>query len=328
MKFRLILNLALLAIIATLLALIYFEPGKTPPETTRLAAVDVDAVTRITLQNSDTLVFEKTAGQWRLTAPFPAPVNQVRVHQLLEIATVASDARYPLQPADLAKFELEKPAATLTMGATVLQFGGTDPINLRRYVKVGDTLHLVSDDFYHHLTAAATDYVDKKLLPDEAIVTEIAIPGFKASRGVDGTWTEQPPAGGKPVAAELAGYWSTARAIDVKRLQQAVEGEVIRIGLKDAAPVEFVIVQRQPEWVLGRRDLGLSFEVPAETARQLLNQSPKQAPAAASTGEAHPDAAADHDHEEADNLGEDDGDGEIESPSVAPQGNDISHDDE
>jgi hypothetical protein len=278
MKSRLTLNLALLAIVAILGGLAFFEPGKKKIEPAPIASVDENALTAITLKNKDTIVFEKKDGHWRLTAPIQAPANEIRVRQLIDIAKAGSEADYPVKAEDLAKFELDKPKATLILGNVTLDFGGSDPINMRRYVRAGDTLHLVNDDFFHHLTASATDYVDKKLLPESAKVKEIVIPGLKATLGQDGKWTQEPP-DAKANLPELASTWATARAIDVRRLDKPAQGDTVKIGLGEGNPIEFVIVQREPDLVLARQDMGLQYELTGETARQLLNL-PKTEPQA------------------------------------------------
>jgi hypothetical protein len=299
MKKKLALNLALLAIILGLAALAYFEPGKDVVNRGTLAAVDEASLSKITLENRETMVFEKKDGHWRLTAPFQAPVNEIRVGQLIAIAKAEPEADYPLQADNLAKFELDKPKARLTLGTTTLVFGGSDPINMRRYVQVGGTLHLVNDDFFHHLQAAATDYVDKKLLPEGARVTGIAIPGLKATQGQDGKWTRE-PAGAKPDLSELASLWATARAIDVKRPEGAIKGDPVRITLAEGNPVDFLVVQREPDLILARPDLGLQFELTGETARQLLNL-PRPAP-----GPAEPPSPAPGDEAAPQDPGEED----------------------
>jgi hypothetical protein len=323
MKSRLILNLVLLAIIAVLATLAFLEPGKKKAESTPLAAVDENALTAITLKNRDTITFEKKDGHWRLATPFQAPANEIRVQQLLDIAKASPEAQYPVKPEDLAKFELDKPKATLILGNTTLVFGGTDPINMRRYVKIGDTLYLVNDDFFHHLSAAATDYVDKKLLPENAKVREIVLPGLKATLGQDGKWTRE-PAGDKPDLSELAILWTTARAIDVKRLDKPAKGDPVHIGLAEGNPVDFVIVQRDPEPILARQDLGLQYELTGETARQLLNL-PKAQPQASQPlppGEAgQPGTDEDAGHEEEEDTGESPSEaGEDDSGGAAPAG--------
>lgn len=272
MNSRISLNLVLLAIVATLGAVVFLEPGKTPPETHPLAGIDEKGLSAITLQNRETIRFEKLNGHWSLVEPFKAPANEIRIHQLIDIAKTNSEANYPLDANNLVPFELDKPRAVLSLGETVFSFGGSDPINMRRYVRVGDGLHLVSDDFFHHLTAAATDYVDKKLLPEAAKIREIQIPGLKASLGNDGKWTREPAVEGNPGMSELLTIWGSARAIEVRREDKPATGDIIRIGLNDGQSVVFVIAQREPDLILSRSDLGLRYEITAETASQLLNQ--------------------------------------------------------
>jgi hypothetical protein len=300
MKSKLFLNLALLAAVALLGVLAFFEPGKKKPETTPLATVDENTLDAVTLKNKDTITFEKKDGHWRLAAPFPAPANEIRVRQLIDIVKAHSEAQYPVNPQELAKFELDQPKVSLTLGTLTLDFGGSDPINMRRYVRAGDTLHLVDDDFYHHLMATATDYVDKKLLPETAKIKEIAVPGLKASLGPDGKWIQEGAGEAKADLSELASTWNTARAIDVKRLEGPVQGDTAKITLAEGSPVEFVIVQKEPDLILARRDLGLQYELTGEAARVLLNL-PKPPPAPAAAGQPQP---GEESPEDADNDGE------------------------
>jgi hypothetical protein len=273
-----LLNLVLLAVLAVLGVIAYFEPGKVEPLKTPLTQVDVDKLDTFTLQQGgQSLSFSRKNGHWWLATPFAAPANEFRVRQLLEIAKANSDASYPLKAEELAKFELDKPVATLVVGETTLIFGGSDPIEMRRYVRIGDTLHLVRDDFSHHLTAAPTEYVDKKLLPEDARIGELVLPAVQAKLGADGKWVFDPPQeAGDSGIGELLHAWQSARAIDVKRPDQAAEGEKIRVGLTNGETVEFVVVRREPELLLYRPDLGLQYEIVGEPAKRLLSLPPKK----------------------------------------------------
>lgn len=291
MKPRMLLNLSLLVALAGLGAIAYFEPGKEAPVATPLTQVDIDKVDTITLQQGDkTLTLAKQDGHWRLSAPFAAPANEFRARQLLEIARTESDASYPLKPEELAKFELDKPIASLTVGDAVLIFGGADPIDMRRYVRIGDTLHMVRDDFSRHLTAQATDYVDKKLLPEDARIQEFALPEWKARLGQDGKWTFEPPQeGGESNIGELLTAWQSARAIDIKRLDKPAQGQKLHIGLANGEPVDFIVVQREPELLLARPDYGLQYEIVGEPAKRLLSLSAKTADSKAEEAPANPE---------------------------------------
>ena len=303
MKPRLLVNLGLLALIAVLATIAILKPGKNAVESTPLLALDLQGLNRVTLKNKETLVFEKKEGLWNLTAPFAAPVNQVRVGQLLDITKTVSEANYPVQPDDLAQFGLDAPQAVLGLDDMTLQFGSTDPIKMRRYVRIGETLHLVEDNFFHHLTASASDYVDKRLIPERAKIREIQLPDLKATRDQQGQWTVEPNAKTGTDLAELTSVWATARAIEVKRWNPVAEGEPIRIGFTEGPALEFVIINKSPELVLGRKDLGLQYTLTAETSRELLNlPKPKS--------EAEPESDSDHDENFIDGDGEPGEDGD------------------
>ncbi|MDD5036361.1 MAG: DUF4340 domain-containing protein [Methylococcaceae bacterium] len=269
MKPKFLLNLVLLVVLAALAGVAFFEPGKEEPKTVYLTHLDPESLDRFELKNQENMVFEKHEGHWRLTAPFLAPANDIRIRQMLNLAKAESAAHYPLKPEDSSKFELDKPKAVLNLGEVQLIFGGQEPIDMHRYVQVGDTLHLVSDDFFHHLIAKATDYVDKKLLPEDTKLKEIFLPGLQAKGGENGQWTMEPP-GEVGAMNDLAAAWQSARAIEVKRDEQQGQGDVIRIGLNNGQSVEFVILQREPDLLLLRPDLKLQYLVAGESGKRLL----------------------------------------------------------
>jgi hypothetical protein len=272
MQKRLLINLLLLLVVLVLGTIVIFEPGKDEqPEAVRLTELDETAIDRFMLKNdSGEIAFEKREGHWWLTAPFSAPANDIRVGQLLAISHAASATHYPLDTEDLSRFELDKPKAQMTLGQVKMIFGGVDPIDLRRYVWVDKTLHLVDDDFSHHISAPATDYVERKLLPEGSTPNAFILPGMKLSQDKAGHWLVDPVSPAAAGAPELAMAWQTARAVDVTPLKEPVTGDIIHIDFSDHAPIEFAIVKREPDLVLARTDWGLQYQLTAETASQLL----------------------------------------------------------
>lgn len=274
MQSRWFLNAVLLAIIAVLSTLVFLEPGTEKKTSAPLLSLSKETLNSVTLQNQVALQFEKKEGHWYLVSPFPAPANDVRIGQLLEIVDTVPEAQYPIKPEDnLGQFGLEPPnVITLTLNGMTVYFGGTDPIQMHRYVKIGNTLYLVNDHFSHHLTASPADYVDKKLLPENAKVNEIVLPGLKAKLDRNGQWVQE-SGNDKLNMNELAHLWSTVRAIEVRyKKDNALTGDAVHIGLGEGhKSVVFFIVQKEPDVVLARPDLGLYYELTGETAQKLLN---------------------------------------------------------
>jgi hypothetical protein len=297
MKSKLWLNLGLLAVVGILTLLAAFEPGKKKEEVIPLAQFDAAAVQKIEISGKETLSLERKDGHWFIAAPFQAPANERRVDLLLKIPAKASAARYPAVSGELARFGLASPSAVLRLDDLVLEFGDSDPIQQRRYVKVGDTLHLVEDDFQHHLSAPATDYVEKKLLAENPDIVKIELPGLTLNREEGGKWRSEPAQPSPDPLYELVNAWKYARAYDVKRheAKDAPPAETIRVTLAQGKPVEFGIVRRAPELVLLRANWGLEFHLTEETSKSLLTLKAAEAKPDAPPPEATHPASLDED---------------------------------
>ncbi len=266
-------NLLLLILIVALALVAQFRPGKpkdVPP--VWLLDIDTSSIDRIELLRPDAILLERKAGTWLLTAPIEAPANPLRIEQLLDITKSKSEVQYSMKDLKRAPFGLDKPLAILKLNDHVMMFGGTDPLSFRRYVEIGETLHLVSDGFSHHLTAQATDYVQKKLVADEVRIKSLTLPGLKIEQTAEGSLLVSPPRSGLD-AKELLSAWQSARAIEVQRGDPKMLGETIRLELSSGVTTEFVVVQKSPELVLLRRDLGLTFLMTPETSKDLLGVS-------------------------------------------------------
>lgn len=299
MNSKMKLNLALLGIVAVLGLLVALEPGKNEP--VPLAHIDAQAVTKIQIAGKQNFTLEKRGGHWHLTQPLNVPANDNRVELLLKIPATTSEMQYPVDAAQLAKFQLNPPNASLKLGDTLLEFGGSEPIQQQRYVKVGNTLHLVTDNFYHHLTAAPTDYVEKKLLPENAEVQSIQLSGpslrfalpkgegdkvaaiLTLSKAKDGKWNAEPAQASATPLSDMAEAWSKARAYDVQTYTLPKDGKVpaetAKITLANGQTVAFLVLQRQPDAILARPDWGLQFHLVESLSQQLLTLEKSEIPA-------------------------------------------------
>lgn len=265
-------NLSLFLIVLMLGILALTRPGKKDGETpSPLLTIDATALKRVTLDNGEHIEFEHKDGSWRLTQPFSAAVNQARVQQLLAIPSMIPAAEYPLpEPSHRKGYGLSEPFAKLQIEGTELEFGGTAPLDHRRYVRIGEKLYLLDDSFSHQLASKATDFVDKKLIPEDATIRALNLPGLRLSKSTEGVWTSMPVLSVEQIQ-DLVMQWSTSRAIEVRRGAPKVLGEKIELETS-IGPIRFSIFQKKPELILGREDLDLVFVMTGETARALLNQ--------------------------------------------------------
>lgn len=151
------------AAIIVLAFIAVFEPGIEKNIGRPLLHIDSASITRIeiTREKRSNIVLENINNRWLMTQPLQIAANPKIVKQLLRIPEFNSHAVYRIEPHELAKYGLDKPKIELKLNAQTLSFGGIDPVNSKRYVGVDDKLKLVTDNFYHHLIAAAPHFAIK-----------------------------------------------------------------------------------------------------------------------------------------------------------------------
>lgn len=158
-----LINLGLLALVITLGSIAFYEPGLRNGDLERppLTPLQPKEIHTIQLSNStnQTIVLNKRDDEWHMTEPQEAKANADRIQQLLGIVTTTSHSRLPLPRERLGEFGLDPAPIRLQLNGLELEFGDNDPLQFRRYVRIGDQLHLISNGFHHHLMAGPDAYL-------------------------------------------------------------------------------------------------------------------------------------------------------------------------
>jgi hypothetical protein len=273
MRSRLLLNLALLAAVVALALLVYFEPGlEKPAEPVKLTSLEPEKISTVRIERSSQgeIRVQRDTDGWRLMEPISAHADKYRMEGLLRITSAESHTRYPVAELNLAEVGLQTPNAVLFLDETELRFGGTEPINGRRYVQVGDTVHLINDFAYYHLIGDYPTFVSPRLLPEGARVDALHLPNLTLTWR-DGRWDVSP----EPVkfsadqANVLIDAWRFASAMGVESYDPGEGGEPVRIELEGES-IEFLITRREPELEFARPDLRVKYRFPGEQADALL----------------------------------------------------------
>jgi len=216
-----------------------------------------------------------------MRAPVATVANEFRIDALLGITRADSRAQFDAGTLDLAKFRLDKPATVLRLNDVELAFGDSEPLDNRRYVRNGATVHLIDEDYYYRLQSDFAAFVSTRLLPPNARPAQIRLPEFSVARAGSG-WELAPaqPAATPDALNAFVDGWRGAQAVEVDRYGgEAARGKLGVSFEGDAAPLEFLLLETEPELVLARADLGLRYHLTAEQAKRLL-----QRPSAAAGG--------------------------------------------
>ena len=176
---RWLVNLALLAAVTLLSAMLLFERGEAPSDEASMARVIPQDVERFRILRPDKkpLEFDKHNGVWRMTAPYQQRADENTLQRALAMPEWRVHSR--VQPAglELADFGLSPPQARLLFNETEVLIGDMQPVNQLRYVMAGGTIYLIAAHHMAWLNAGGVSYIDRHLVPQGAAIERVTLDG-------------------------------------------------------------------------------------------------------------------------------------------------------
>lgn len=269
-------SLILVAVLALLSATLYFTrdhgKDKTPAALTTLQS---EAITTIALEHpgAAAILLRKHGEQWRLEAPVQGRADTFEVAGLLAIATQKAYRELPLADVDPAELKLAPAQYTLRFDEQTLQFGDVDPIEYRRYVRIGDQVKLTDDPPATAVDADFSNLVAKELLPPKAGIRVIDVPGLRVARDANDQNWQATPASELATAASAARFveaWRTARAMWISPMpDDGGKGAPITITLDDET-ITLHLVAREPQLLLDHPAMKVRYALSKADADSLL----------------------------------------------------------
>lgn len=254
MRDRWLVNLLLLTLVIALVALVRWELAQERRVAT-LTGLLPGRVREISLERPDrpAIRLVRETDDWTMKTPYEVPADAARIGKLVGIAATPVHRSLP-KSAGAERLGLTADSPRLTLNGVVLSFGGTDPITHRRYVAIGEQVHLIGDGFQHHLIASAHDYVDRRLLPA----------GFRADAGaLDGVPISQRQ------LTELDGLVAKA----VEPLGSELAGRLLSVTSDNGSKsLRFLVSEDGLRWI--RFDLRLQYLLAAPPAWAVVDAAP------------------------------------------------------
>jgi hypothetical protein len=269
------LNIALAVAALGLGAAIYFGQKKEEqgPPLTPIAAAALD---RVTLEHpgSATVKLERKEGHWKITEPVKVDADPFEVNAFIDLAKLEVKKSLELNAVSLKDLGLEPAAYAVTLNDQKLMFGGQEPIQSRRYILTNGKVALVDDPPAEALDADYSDLASRSLLPTGAEIQSIALPGLNIAKSADGkSWTLTPDNAdaSSDSRQKLIDAWKNAKAMwNAASPTEGVKGDDVSVTLKDGGTLKFVVTQRDPQFVLARPDLGLSYTLSKQLVDEML----------------------------------------------------------
>jgi hypothetical protein len=290
MKKRWLLNLILLAVVASLVTFLYVRPkteankaAEYEVSTYKLAEFNAIA---IEFPAKAAVTFEKIDGYWRLTAPYKTRADQLSVQRILAI--IAAKSREKIVSDDMAKFGLVNPALKLKLfrdanSAEEFLFGTYNPLTDEQYILHKNTVYLVSNTYAEAASTQVIEMVDKApLKPTEKVAgfDFSRLEQWEASRLnvdlVDGQWKVSIKEA-KPLQNEMNEWvdysWihTLAKSVELYTPDRKAVYPSFEIKLADGSKVHFDKIQESPDLLLGRPDEGIMYTFPSDSGFVMLN---------------------------------------------------------
>ncbi|MBM3351472.1 MAG: DUF4340 domain-containing protein [Betaproteobacteria bacterium] len=290
MKNRWLLNLLLLATVASIVAFLYLRPkndveNNASYEVSSYKMAEFNAIS-IEFPAHAAVSFEKVDGYWHLTAPYKTRADLASVQRIMSI--IAATSATKIATADIEKYGLSTPSVKLKLYRSKdnfeeFLFGTHNPITDEQYISHKNVVYLLANSYAEAASTQAVELIDKTpLKPTEKVA------GFNFSHLeqweesklnldiVNGQWKVS-MAKAKPVQNELNEWldfnWkhNPAKSVELYMPDRKTTYPSFEVKLADGKTVHFDKIQESPDLIIGRPDEGVMYSFPQDTGFVMLN---------------------------------------------------------
>lgn len=262
---------ALCACVAALGVWVWLTPSqsqKTSHAVSALKAADARTL-RVQRHGKTLAALQKRGNEWYLTEPLAAPADAFQVSRLLAVLEASSALRYA--PSDLAKFELAAPQAEIMVNEQRFAFGAINNVTREQYVLTQDQVYPLELRFGAAIPNDASALLRRSLLAPGDVPQRFEFGAFTVASD-DKKWITTPSAGdvSQDDYNRWVAQWREGSALRAEPAATRKPEATLHITLKDGRKLALDIVQREPELIVRRADLGLQFVFVGNIGMQML----------------------------------------------------------
>ena len=287
MQSRTLLNIALLLFVALLAGYIYFsaQQEQEQPQTLPLTRLSAEQVTQIAIRhNQRRIELRKIGNTWQMLQPINITANAFRIDTLLNMLEALSHAAYPVSDLELKKYGLSETTTSISFNDETIEFGIVNPINNYRYVRSGNTVHLIDDHFYPLLSSQTGTLVARELISGDAEIVKLELPDHTLYRNADNKWHSDGDIGPDAINDTLY-HWRKSQAFGVHNYMPRDSLGDIKVYLAGKPePLHFSITDTDPWLIISRPGLDIEYHFNLEFYKRLLKPG-SEVEAAAEMGE-------------------------------------------
>ena len=137
--------------------------------------------------------------------PFEARADRSQVERLLEITSAGSKEK--LAATDLARFDLDRPVLTVTLGDQRFAFGTMNPLNQEQYVLAGDAVYLLPSFYASLVPQKAERLLTHALFVAGETPVAFVLPAFRVEQQGRNGCASRPPRRSRPARTNSTAGW-------------------------------------------------------------------------------------------------------------------------
>ncbi len=146
-------NICLVLFIIVLVTVVILKPGlnhsASQDKISQLKASDIETIKIMSADQDDIVFYKKNATWWKKLTDNNIPVNTDQLNPLFNLLSSDSLESFEVSSDKLSIYKLAPPRLSIQYNNFTLSFGGSEPLKHRRYVLIGQTIHLITDLHYH-----------------------------------------------------------------------------------------------------------------------------------------------------------------------------------
>jgi len=271
------LNLIMIATIAGLAVFLYFRPQSPNIHKYSLSTSPIEAVQslRIVRQQQE-ITLQQLDDHWYLVKPVQARADERKIAEILEILTITSSQRLPLE--DLGRFGLDQPNVRLYLNDEYFGFGGFAPTTNQQYVATSDQVYLISPRYVLALPSNTSDLINPQLLASDEIPVKFELNQLTVELQNENwriTTQHSDDALDEETIEHWIQLWQTAHAGELI-LEQSLDPDFvvkgfIKITLRNGQEINLRILQNEFSVLLLRINDGFGYQFPIDMGQQLLD---------------------------------------------------------
>jgi hypothetical protein len=277
MKAKLILNLVLILAVTAVALYAILQPKQAADQGTRISQLKREDITRITVERSKAapIRIEKSGNGWRILAPFAARADVGQVDRILDITGASAKQKLPRE--DLARFDLEPPALSVTLNDQVIAFGRINDITNEQYVATSDAVYLLPPFYGYGIPQEAGKLASRKLLDDDEVPVAFDFGAYKVVRDDKGQWSAAgtlPSSGTPPTQDEFnrwADEWRVTYALSAEPFKGPASRQRVELRFQNGKTATLHTVPTGTGFDLVREDEKMLYRFGAEVGRRLMD---------------------------------------------------------